>query len=127
MEIIGFFATALALVFANSGGVGGGGIMVPITIICFGFGVKQAIGISNATVFVSGLVRYVLNLSNSHPLKNGTGVLVDYTVASVMLPSIVVGVTAGGIVNYVFPAIYLAFALIVLILCIITSTWKKLC
>ena len=53
--------------------------------------------------------------------------LVDYNVAIVMLPSIVLGVIAGGIVNSVFPSIYLAVGLVLLLVFIITSTWRKLC
>ena len=44
-----------------------------------------------------------------------------------MLPSIVVGVIAGGIVNIVFPSMILAGALAILLLYLIISTWVKLC
>ena len=101
--------------------------MIPIAIAFFGFDVKSAIGISNATVAVSALLRYILNFQKSHPLKNGTGVMVDYNVASVMLPSIVVGVIVGGIVNKVVPSVYLVIGLILLLSVLVIATWKKLC
>ena len=127
LEIAGFIITILALLFANSGGLGGGGIMIPVLLVFFGFDIKSAIGISNATIFVSAVCRYLQNLPKSHPRKDGTGVLVDYNVAIVMLPSIVLGVIAGGIVNSVFPSIYLAVGLVLLLVFIIASTWRKLC
>ena len=127
LEIAGFFVTILALLFANCGGLGGGGIMIPVLMVFFGFDIKSAIGISNATIFVSAVCRYLQNLPKSHPRKDGTGVLVDYNVAIVMLPSIVLGVIAGGIVNSVFPSIYLAVGLVLLLIFIISSTWRKLC
>ena len=125
--MIGCVLTTLALFYTNCGGLGGGGIMIPIAIAFFGFDVKSAIGISNATVAVSALLRYILNFRKSHPLKNGTGVMVDYNVASVMLPSIVVGVIVGGIVNKVVPSVYLVIGLILLLSVLVIATWKKLC
>ena len=101
--------------------------MIPILIVFYGFDIKSAIGISNATIFVSAICRYVQNLGKSHPRKNGTGVLVDYNVAIVMLPSIVIGVIIGGIVNSTFPSVYLAIGLLVLLIVIISSTCRKLC
>ena len=44
-----------------------------------------------------------------------------------MLPAIVVGVIAGGIVNKVFPSMILAGVLVILLLYLIISTWIKLC
>ena len=59
IEIVGCFITVLALIYTNSGGIGGGGIMIPVCIAFFGFDVKSAIGMSNATVAVSSVIRYV--------------------------------------------------------------------
>ena len=53
--------------------------------------------------------------------------MVDYTLATIMLPAIVIGVIAGGIVNKVFPGVILAGALVLLLLYLIISTWVKLC
>ena len=58
-EIAGFFVTVAALLFANAGGLGGGGIMIPVLMVFFGFDIRSAIGISNATIFVSAVCRYV--------------------------------------------------------------------
>ena len=60
-------------------------------------------------------------------MKDGKGVLVDYTLATIMLPAIVIGVIAGGIVNKIFPGVILAGALVLLLLYLIISTWVKLC
>lgn len=58
-EIVGFFVTIAALLFANCGGLGGGGIMIPVLMVFYGFDIKSAIGISNATIFVSAVCRYI--------------------------------------------------------------------
>ena len=52
--------------------------------------------------------------------------MVDYNVSSVMLPSIVVGVLAGGIVNKLFPPLYLTIGLVILLLFLTVVTSMKL-
>ena len=127
MEIVGCVVTMLVLFFTNCGGTGGGGIMIPVAIFFFGFHMKAAIGLSNATVAVAAICRYVLNLRRSHPLKYGNGVIIDYNVASIMLPAIVLGVIAGGIINQVFPDYVLGGVLLVLLGVLIIATWLNLC
>ena len=127
IELIACVVTIVALFYSNCGGLGGGGIMIPVTLFLFGFDLKSAIALSNSSVAVASIIRYLQNLPKSHPLKEGDGVLVDYTLASIMLPSIVVGVIAGSIVNKVFPSLILAGVLVVLLTYLIISTWIKLC
>jgi uncharacterized membrane protein YfcA len=43
---------------SNIGGVGGGYLIVPITIAMLGLNAIQAIAISNSTIFCGALVRY---------------------------------------------------------------------
>jgi len=50
-------------------GTGGGGTMVPIVRVFFNFNVPNAIALSNITVFVSGLQRYLFDFNKKHPLK----------------------------------------------------------
>ena len=74
----------------------------------FKFGVKDAIIISNATIAISGLIRYVLNFRKNHPLKVDTngqpaGLLVDYNVCVVMLPMAIVGSALGAILSLILP------------------------
>ena len=73
-EWFGCIITILVLAFTNTGGIGGGGIMIPVAIFFYGFDMKTAIALSNATVAVASICRYVANLNRSHPLKGETGV-----------------------------------------------------
>ena len=74
IEIVGCIITLLLVFYTNLGGIGGGGIVIPITIFFFGFDVKSAIALSNATIAVASICRYLLNLKRAHPLKDGKGV-----------------------------------------------------
>jgi len=59
LEIGGIIILPLLLGFANNGGVGGGGLIIPVCIAMFGFTTIQAIALSNATIFAGALVRYL--------------------------------------------------------------------
>jgi len=105
LEFWGMIATFWMLWVANMGGIGGGGTLVPICILFFNMSMGNAIPLSNFSIFLSSAQRYLLNSGKPHPSKNGTGLLVDYNLAIIMLPGIISGVSVGGIVNALLPKI----------------------
>ena len=72
-EYWGMIAVFAALWFANMGGISGGGIVVPIAIGFFKFDPKNAIALSNFSICIGSILRFLLNAKKSHPLKNGKG------------------------------------------------------
>ena len=126
LEYIGGYVVIFILCASNMGGLGGGGAVIPLAMIFFGFGTKQSISLSNASVCVASICRYFVNWPKTHPYKNGTGVLVDYNIASLMLPMIVVGATTGVIINKVLPSVVVAVILTILLLAISYMTVRKL-
>jgi len=103
LEFWGFIAVFWILWLANMGGVGGGGMLVPIGITFFKFDPKNAIALSNFSIFLSSAQRYILNSKKSHPLKKGKGLIVDLNLGILMLPMIISGVSFGGILNILAP------------------------
>jgi len=97
----------ILLMTANIGGVGGGGIVVPIGIGLFKFDAKNAIAISNASICSSSIIRFLINSRLSHPSKNGKGIIVDMNLSVLMLPMIISGVSVGVIFNIMFPNLVL--------------------
>ena len=87
------------LIFANCAGTSGAGTVIIIALYFFGFNYKSSIILSLASVATSSVVRYIQNFNKPHPLKKGKGVLIDYAVPTIMMPSIVIGVSLGVIVN----------------------------
>ena len=87
----------------NIAGLGGGGIVVPISVIFFKFDAKNAIALSNFSIFASSTQRWILKRNTPHPLKNGKGLLVDYNVGVLMLPGIISGVSIGSTINLLTP------------------------
>lgn len=67
LDYIGSIFTFGILTFSNTGGNGGGGIMIPTAIAFFGMDAKNAIALSNVSIFFSGLVRYVFNRNKINP------------------------------------------------------------
>ena len=91
-DIVGTALVGIGLMIAASGGVGGGGILVPLLIIVFGFHPKNAIPLSNFTILGSSITNMILNFPKRHP--DADRPLVDWDLILVMEP-----VTMAGAVS----------------------------
>ena len=49
----------ILLALANVGGVGGGGLIIPIMMALFTFTTKEAIALSGFTIFTGSLARFI--------------------------------------------------------------------
>ena len=112
-DYYGLFFTVAGLMVAAGGGIGGGGILVPIYILIFGFSPKHAIPLSNITVFGGACANVLLNASKRHPLADRP--LVDWDLILVMEPLTIAGALAGAFLNKVLPELFLTFMLVVLL------------
>ena len=79
----------LGLLVAASGGIGGGGILVPLFILVFQFKPRYAIPLSNFCILGSSITNMVLNLPKRHPTANRP--LVDWDLILVMEPLTMAG------------------------------------
>lgn len=113
-EFLGFLVLPALVGMANVGGIGGGGLTVPLVMICWGFTKKQSIAISGASIFFGSVMRYFYSLNRRHPEKKAT--IIDYGVVIVMLPSILLGSYLGVLFCIMMPTIYLSFILTSLLL-----------
>jgi len=82
------FAFLVAL--CNMGGIGGGGIVIPMIEVFYNFPIKEAVAISSVTIFMSALTRYLYYWKQRNPNKTGV-VVVDYGLASIMMPTTLAG------------------------------------
>lgn len=89
----GIFAVTLGLLVAASGGIGGGGILVPLYILVFDFRPKYAVALSNFTIVGSSITNIVLNLPKRHP--NANRPLVDWDLILVMEPLTMAGAVSS--------------------------------
>jgi uncharacterized membrane protein YfcA len=120
---IGFVCAVLGLMVAAGGGIGGGGILVPIYILVMGFSPKHAIPLSNITVFGGAIANMLLNYPKRHPLADRP--LVDWDLILVMEPLTIAGALLGVFLNKVLPELFLTIMLVVLLSVTAYTTLKK--
>lgn len=123
---IAFFGAAAGSV----GGIGGGGIYVPVLTLIIGFDAKSATALSKCMVMGSAVSTIYYNLKLRHPTIDMP--LIDYDLAVLIQPMFLLGVSLGVSFNVMFPDWLVTVLLI--ILCIVISikaffrgveTWKK--
>lgn len=117
----GFFFATIGLMIAAGGGIGGGGILVPIYILVMGFSPKQAIPLSNVTVFGGAVANTILNLPKRHPDANRP--LVDWDLILVMEPLTIAGALIGAFLNKILPEVLLILLLVALLT---FTSWETL-
>jgi uncharacterized membrane protein YfcA len=88
-DIFGSLLVAFGLMISASGGIGGGGILVPLLIIIFGFNPKYAIPLSNITILGSSITNVILNLPKRHP--DADRPLIDWDLILLMEPITMAG------------------------------------
>jgi hypothetical protein len=89
-DYYGLFFAVVGLILAAGGGIGGGGILVPIYILVMGFSPKHAVPLSNVTVFGGAVANVILNSGKRHPIADRP--LVDWDLILVMEPLTIAGV-----------------------------------
>lgn len=122
-DFIGFFLAVLGLILAAGGGIGGGGILVPIYILILGFMPKHAIPLSNVTVFGGAVANTILNVRQRHP--NADRPLIDWDLILIMEPSTLAGALIGANLNKVLSETVIAVMLVILLTFTAYNTLKK--
>ena len=119
----GFLCAILGLMVAAGGGIGGGGILVPIYILVMGFSPKHAIPLSNITVFGGACANTYLNTKKRHPLAERP--MVDWDLILIMEPLTIAGALCGAFLNKVLREEVLAVMLVLLLSFTAYNTLKK--
>ncbi|XP_058001768.1 sulfite exporter TauE/SafE family protein 3 isoform X1 [Hevea brasiliensis] len=124
--IIGFFGAA----FGSVGGVGGGGIFVPMLTMIIGFDPKSATAISKCMIMGAAASSVYYNLKLRHPTLDLP--IVDYDLVLLIQPVLLLGISIGVTLNVIFPDWVVTVLLIILLLGTSVKayfkgvdTWKK--
>lgn len=122
----GCLALYLSCAFASAGGIGGGGLNVPILLVILGFKYKQATVLSLCTVLGNYLSQIFVNWDRSHPLLPSRP-LIYFEIIIVLVPAQLGGNNIGVIVAEIFPdSLLLLVAMIVVIYAQIKTTRKAI-
>ncbi|GAA0176048.1 ubiquitin-protein ligase [Lithospermum erythrorhizon] len=92
----------LAASVSSAGGIGGGGLFVPILTIIAGFDLKKASGFSAFMVTGGSIANVIYNMFIKRR-GNGSNRLIDYDIALLSEPFMLLGVSIGVICNTMFP------------------------
>ncbi|KAG6780464.1 hypothetical protein POTOM_013324 [Populus tomentosa] len=124
--IIGFFGAA----FGSVGGVGGGGIFVPMLTLIIGFDAKSSTAISKCMITGAAASTVYYNLKLRHPTLDLP--IIDYDLALLFQPMLVLGISIGVAFNVIFADWMITVLLIILFIGTSTKaflkgveTWKK--
>ncbi|XP_020572233.1 sulfite exporter TauE/SafE family protein 4 isoform X2 [Phalaenopsis equestris] len=112
--IIGFLGSA----FGTVGGVGGGGIFVPMLNLIVGFDTKSAAALSKCMIMGASASSVWYNLRVLHPSKEVP--IIDYDLALLFQPMLMLGITIGVALSVVFP--YWLISVLIIILFLGTSS-----
>lgn len=87
----------------SAGGVGGGGLFIPIFNLVLEFDAKTSAALSNFMILGGSIANVAWNTQQVHPhLPNKP--LIDFDVASLLQPNMLLGISLGVICNVMFPA-----------------------
>ncbi|ERN01308.1 hypothetical protein AMTRI_Chr03g147120 [Amborella trichopoda] len=112
--IIGFLGSA----FGTVGGVGGGGIFVPMLNLIVGFDTKSAAALSKCMIMGASTSSVWYNLRVPHPCRDVP--IIDYDLALLFQPMLMLGITIGVSLSVVFP--YWLITVLIIILFLGTSS-----
>ncbi|KAM3336453.1 hypothetical protein ACQJBY_030450 [Aegilops geniculata] len=125
-SFVGFFGAALGSI----GGLGGGAIFVPMLTLIVGFDTKSATAMSKCMITGAAFSTVYCNLKLKHPTFNMP--MIDYDLALLIQPMLMMGVSIGVICNVIFPDWLVTVLFIILSLVTSTKsflkgveTWKK--
>jgi uncharacterized membrane protein YfcA len=114
-KIYGILAAAVGLIVAAGGGIGGGGVLVPVFIMVCGFPAKLAIPLSNVTIFGGSISNCYLNLQKRHPNAEANRPLIDFDLVNVMEPLTIAGAIVGSLMNKLLPGWLITLMLVVVL------------
>ena len=105
-----FIGSALAA----GGGLGGGGIFVPLLILVCLLSPKEAVPISQAMIFGGSIVNIYINYNSRHPVVKSRP-LIDYDAVLILEPLMLLGTTVGVMLNAISPTWLIVVILVIII------------
>ena len=124
VNMIGTIGAFVAVSLSAGGGLGGGGLMVPLFMLVLNFGAHYAIPLSKATIFGSAIASAIVNVPKKHPLVKKR-LLIDFETLFMMEPMTLAGTIIGVHLNTIFPEWLITLLLVILLTKTSIRTFKK--
>jgi len=123
-DVAAMFAILIGAMIAAGGGLGGGGVFVPIYILILQYPPKLAAALSQATIFGGSLVNLAMNLRKHHPLRKHRSIM-DLSTLLIFEPMLLVGTIVGVMFNVMFPDIFILILLALVLSYATVRTLRK--
>ncbi len=120
-EVFGLGSIVIGSALSNAGGIGGGGLLIPILLLILKFYTHEAIPISKLMIFTGALTSFLLGFKQSHPYRKA--VTIDYNIPYLIVPCLLFGTMVGVSLNKVLPPWII---LVSLTLVLVVNTIKTL-
>ncbi|MED6169499.1 hypothetical protein PIB30_021960 [Stylosanthes scabra] len=101
--LLASFLCFMASSISSAGGIGGGGLFIPILTIVASLDLKTASSLSAFMVTGGSIANVLCNLLCTTTTRFGGKSLIDYDIALLSEPCMLLGVSIGVICNLVFP------------------------
>jgi len=108
--VLGIILITLGAVGAAGGGIGGGGLYVPLLIIVIGFETKEAVPVSQGCIVGAAMAHLILNAPKKHPLLDVP--VIDYAALLVLEPMLLAGSLFGVMLNGMLPSVVILLILV---------------
>jgi len=122
-DYVGFALMGSMTAIAAGGGIGGGGVLVPILILVMGFAIKAAIPLSSATIFGGAIFHFCRNVWRRHPKADRP--LIDWNFIGLMQPMLIAGAVIGSFINKMVPDWVLAILLFIILIFTAQRTYNN--
>ena len=122
-NIISLFVVFFISGVSNAGGIGGGGLIVPVLLVVMNFYTHEAIPISKVVIFSGALTAFVLGFKVKHPHRNS--ITIDYNIPMLLSPMLLFGTMVGVTLNKVLPPIVVIISLTCLLVFNTFKTFQK--
>ena len=123
-DYIGFTCAIVGLMIAAGGGIGGGGILVPVYILLLDFPVKHAIPLTSMTVLGGAVANNLLNVNKKHP-DHPLRSCIDWDLILQLEPMTIAGALIGANLNDFLPELVLVVLLLLLLSLTAYKTLQK--
>jgi uncharacterized membrane protein YfcA len=122
-EAIGLFMIIIGSALSNAGGIGGGGLLIPILLLLLGFYTHEAIPISKLMIFTGAITSFFLGFRQKHPFRNS--ISIDYNIPMLLVPFLLLGTMIGVTLNKVTPPWVILISLTLVLVINTYKTFKK--
>jgi uncharacterized membrane protein YfcA len=111
-----FIGSALS----NAGGIGGGGLLIPILLLCLNFDAHEAIPLSKLMILTGALTSFIMGLKNMNPYRETQSL--DINIVILLIPFVLFGTMVGVTLNKITPDSFLLLSLTIILL---INTWRS--